>query len=260
MSNQPDNRQDTGWIRTRGAIRVPGGAEQPIREQGGIVTRGALRTRGVLRTRGAPLKTRGASPSVFNVSALLAELRRDINGAREENHSHPEQPGPQGCPGSTPSDVAGESPGLNGPPLSIILHGWPSDSSQAFWAALSGIVHDKDAIWLRGTGSSEDPMALPEHERSLVLDLDQDSDQRVYNNLIGDLVFYPASDPNELESAMAWGQRSEAGQPKVRARAMVIDAKGPRFSLFEKEAKKLGLCLYGWRGNGDEACLELLNT
>lgn len=90
----------------------------------------------------------------------------------------------------------------NGFPLTAVLHGWRTDPAESFLSALRVLVDEKDAIWLIPRDRPH-----PETAAGVVLNLERDTDRRICQNLVADIVFFPADHPIEAEQAQAWEGR-----------------------------------------------------
>lgn len=192
--------------------------------------RGAIRVRGdevgetvgprLVRTRGA-IRTRGAGAA--------SVPRRTGQGTL------------------TLEDLVQELRGqVEGLPLTALLHGWGSQPVQAFLALLLSWLRREDAVWLIPTPGAELPPVPPAVEGAVVLDLGRDTDQRAYRNLVGDLVLFPALEATQVTHITAW---------RRRARAVIVDGRGPHSDTMLRAACEAELMTYRWSG---EAALEEL--
>jgi hypothetical protein len=99
-------------------------------------------------------------------------------------------------------------------------------------------------LWLLPTSDMQRPLASPALAGAVVLDLTRHTDQRTYHNLVGDLIFFPALEAAEATQTTAWQQR---------ARALIVDSRGPQGEAVLQAGCAAGLVTYRWSG---EATLE----
>jgi hypothetical protein len=126
---------------------------------------------------------------------------------------------------------------VGGWPLTILVHGWGSPRADTFVTQLSLFSHKDDAMWLI---PAEDRESLqPLLEEAVLLDMDQDKDQRIYRNLVGDVVFFPASKEDEVKQIEEWQQR---------ARTIVIDGQGTHADMVLRASCDAKLATYRWAG------------
>ena len=104
------------------------------------------------------------------------------------------------------------------PQLTVVFHGCGSDTLKGFYSRLLPCLNHDDAIWFIPAQATRQTVP-PEFRNAVILDLSRDTDRRVYRNLIGDLVFFNASDEAEIAEIESW---------KGRARAIVVDSSGAR--------------------------------
>jgi hypothetical protein len=83
-------------------------------------------------------------------------------------------------------------------PLTALLHGWGIQPVQAFLGLLLSCVRREDALRLIPTTVAQRVPASAAIERTVVLDLARDTDQRTYRNLVGDIVVSPAVEAAEV--------------------------------------------------------------
>jgi len=184
-------------IRTRGAIRTRGGElEGAIPSP--VRTRGAIRTQGAVTAPSPILKVERS----LTLNALIEELREQIGDL----------------------------------PLTVLVHGWGSESAKEFVTTLSPWLQEEDALWLIPAKETQASIAPPEL-RGVTLDLSRDTDQRIYRNLVGDIVFFPALEAPEVTQVAEWQQR---------ARAVVIDGQGPQGDAVLQAGCKVRLMTYRW--------------
>jgi hypothetical protein len=143
-------------------------------------------------------------------------------------------------------------------PLTIIIHGWGGREARHFFETIAPSLGDTDAVWVaplfeRGGGASAtaSPIAPSEFsaahttvvEGAVTLRLDDPggypSDERIYANLFGDLIFFPAAE--RCEEARAAGFRR-------RARAVLVHAEGAFAENVSKAAEAVGLTVCLWPG------------
>lgn len=122
-------------------------------------------------------------------------------------------------------------------PLTALAHGWGSKATIAFVALLSLLFGKEDALWL--IPIQEPQSALPEIAGAVRLDLSRETAQRTYRNLIGDLIFFPALEVTETARVREWQQR---------ARAVVIDSRGPQSDTLLRAGCEAMLITYRWSG------------
>lgn len=124
-----------------------------------------------------------------------------------------------------------------GLPLTLIVHGWGGTSTEEFLKLLKPSLLADDALWFipAGVRTASSTLAF---EGAIVLDLTQEIDRRLYDNLVPDLVFFPAEQEDELERIRGFERRAgpiildgrglvEAGKPRDAAselKARLIDA------------------------------------
>lgn len=129
-------------------------------------------------------------------------------------------------------------------PLTTLVHGWGSQPTKAFLAVLSPLLRREDALWLIPTKEAQISPVPPEIERAVMSDLSRDTDQRTYRNLIGDILFFPALEVAETTQVAEWQQR---------ARAVIIDGRGPQSDAVLWAGCEARLMTYRWSG---ETALE----
>ncbi len=187
----------------------------PVRTRGPIRTRGAQQENvtapQAIRTRGA-IRTSGTAPTPV---AEATTLKSFLNQLREE---------------------------VGGMPLTILVHGWGSTPSDAFYQALAPLLNEQDALWLIPSHASAAPDTINGPGGAVVLDLDQDTPRRTYNNLAGDVVFFPALEEEEAEQAAQW---------KRRAGALIVHSEGPQRETVLQASLNTDSFTYLWFG-GDE--------
>lgn len=124
---------------------------------------------------------------------------------------------------------------VGGLPLTILLHNSRSDLAEHFLKMLSSFLRKADGIWLVPLKETEDTVAPPEIRGAVLLKPTQDTDRRIYDNLIGDLVFFPASDEAEAAQVTTFEQR---------ARAVVVNRSGSSSDTVAKAAIEASLITY----------------
>lgn len=102
-----------------------------------------------------------------------------------------------------------------GLPLTFILHGWGETSAEEFLKLLRPLLQNDDALWL--IPAADAMPSTPASDGAVILDTTRDTDQRIYLNLVPDLVFFPAEDAGELESIQGFGRR---------AGVLILDSRG----------------------------------
>lgn len=125
-------------------------------------------------------------------------------------------------------------------PLTILAHGWEDDAPRAFLGILRKTGRKKDdAVWLiPAENSSSSSESRPEDEGEL-LNLTKPTDQRIYDNLIGDVVFFPGLAEAEIAMAVAL---------KSRARAFIIDDRNPFAEAIKQALGETKTPIFNWAG------------
>ena len=191
----------------------------PIRTLGTIpVSAGEIEThRGAtsVRTRG-PINANQETATVgLDIGTLLGKLRKDVQEM----------------------------------PLTILVHGWGSLSAQEFLTVLSLSLQNDDALWLvpasehgtevQGSGSEETISTTPRAiEGAVMLNLERDTDQRIYANVISDLVFFPGLEDNESVRVTSLTNL---------ARAVLVDSRNPHSNAIVQVGNHT-LTFYKWSG------------
>jgi hypothetical protein len=191
-------------IRTRGPIPKRGARKpQAAALPGAAIPRGAVRTRGAVRIGPAGVPEGPPIP----LARLLLDIREQVGGL----------------------------------PLTLLLHGWGSGSTKAFLASLLPELRarDADSLWLVPLAGRREPHSLPAFDKTVELDMSLGTHLKFYNNLVGDLVFFPAVEEGETESAAAWEER---------ARALIVDERGLLARVVLQAATEAGLIAYRWPG------------
>ena len=81
----------------------------------------------------------------------------------------------------------------NSLPLTILIHGWGYFSTYEFYRMLLlSRLDERDSLWLVLTKSNVEPLPPSTRQGTIVLNLDRPTDNRIYNNINCDLVFFPA--------------------------------------------------------------------
>jgi hypothetical protein len=132
-----------------------------------------------------------------------------------------------------------------GYPLTVVLHGWGSESARDFLTALARILHREDAVWLVPTSSPSGAAPAGIWESAVVLDLASKTDERIYFNLVGDLIFFPGVAENED----IW-----LGEWKRRTRAVVVGGAGAFADAVAWAGISENLRVYRW-SEGEEVAL-----
>ena len=76
-------------------------------------------------------------------------------------------------------------------------------------------------------------------EEAVLLDLTQDMDDRIYRNLIADIVFFPALEDAEVEELANW---------RERIRALIVDGRSLCSGAVLQAGWESGSRAYRWRG------------
>ncbi len=103
----------------------------------------------------------------------------------------------------------------NGMPLTVIIHKWQMQEALSFLAVLSNVLQKWDAIWLVSSSQTQDSpgsdevVNLPTNlvDKVITLDLTGDMERRLFNNLIGDIVFMADARQEDLELIKGFQQR-----------------------------------------------------
>lgn len=171
-----------------------------------IRTRGAVQSRGgrpTIRTRSS-VRTRAAATvqveEKMPLGGLIADLRQRAHGS----------------------------------PLAVLIHGWDTPPAQTCLNAMVSWLDSHDALWLVPAAqieSVEAPTALPE---AVVLHRTRAQDQRIYDNLVVDILFFPEGEPAVLD---AWRQRAEA---------VIVSAAAPGANQLIARAVQNGQVVYRW--------------
>jgi hypothetical protein len=173
-----------------------------------------MRTRGDIRLRGdrAGFATSGAAPMLL--SDLAEQLREELGRL----------------------------------PLTIMIHNWGSESAQTFLDVLDPWLQRGDAIWLIPIEEVKITTPLPELEGVVMLNLNRPIDQRIYSNLLADIVFFPAEDEAEA---------THDAQSMRPSRAILVDRSGTQDAVDTVTARALSLKLVTYLWNGAESVAEL---
>jgi hypothetical protein len=161
-------------IRTRGSIRVRGGASG----EGENVIPRPIRTCGTVRTRGTaavPAQTLKVERSL-TLDNLVRYVRQEVGDL----------------------------------PLTVFVHGWGSQPAWAFLSMLCPLLRKEDALWLIPTKEIPIPPPPSEVEGAVILDVSRETDQRTYRNLVCAIVFFSALEAAEAGQVAEWQQRARA--------------------------------------------------
>jgi predicted dehydrogenase len=132
-------------------------------------------------------------------------------------------------------------------PLTIMIHNWGSTSAQTFLDVLDPWLQRGDAIWLIPIEEMKITTTLPELEGVVMLKLNRPIDQRIYSNILGDLVFFPAEDEAEA---------THDTQFMRPTRAILVDQRGASAAVSTVTAHALSLKLVTYVWNGAESVAE----
>jgi hypothetical protein len=131
---------------------------------------------------------------------------------------------------------------VGGAPLTVLVHGWGTDGPREFLTTLLPLLRREDALWLVPARHAKSQLEEPRLRGAVILNLRNDTHRRTYRNLIGDIVVFPASEPREGEEVGEWRQR---------ARAMIIDGRGPYSDPVLRAACETRLMTYRWVPNAE---------
>jgi hypothetical protein len=197
-------------------IRMPSAIPMRAREASPTSERARVRTRGPIRLYDQSRADESGGPTKISLKALMDRVRADSNGCA----------------------------------LTIVVHGWDSEPTRAFLSLILELFHERslqeeDAIWLV-QGGDKDTLVSPSMEGAVLLSLSSDTesfannDHRIYNNLVGDVVFFSASEAVEADFAASC---------RERARTIVINREGEHKGLIWKEVKDARLIVWLWSGS-----------
>jgi predicted dehydrogenase len=186
-----------------------------------------------------PIRSYGADPRYgrSRIKAIKEPLptRRGISKRRAKRSPHTRQTDPL----TLVELLEKLRKEVNGLPLTILIHNWGSKAAGEFLDALHPKLEDLDAVWLISIDKTKANTPLPEIENVVMLNLSEDTDKHIYNNLVGDVVFYPALN------------RAEAAHDKQfmrLARAIIIDWGAPAVDTVLQAAHGVGALTYLWSG------------
>ena len=163
-----------------------------------------VRTRGAIRTRGAGVAAVTRRP--LTLDAVLLELREQVGYL----------------------------------PLTTLVHGWGSPAAEAFVSLLGPLLRREDAIWMLSSQEAQGTTAPVEAaEGTVLLDLGRDTDQRIYKNLVGDILFFPVLHKAEATQVATWQQR---------ARVLIVDGRGRQRAAVLQAGQAVSLMTYRWLG------------
>lgn len=130
-------------------------------------------------------------------------------------------------------------------PVTVIVQGWGTSSAKEFLDLLANALTSRnDAIWLIPQKEDGHVPATPDRERTVVLDLDEDTDLRIYSNLVPDLIFFPSASDEEIERVRHF---------QGRAHALLIDNRSPRWKTIGDTAYQAELTFFLWSGDNKVA-------
>jgi hypothetical protein len=127
-------------------------------------------------------------------------------------------------------------------PLTLLLHDWGSKPATYFLSLLSTFLRKVDAVWLVISEEMLIQTLPPKMAGAALLKLSQDTDARIYENLVYDIVFFPALDQVEVE---------QVARLKKRSRAIIIDYNSPLNSAVARASFEAMLMTYLWFGQGN---------
>jgi len=164
----------------------------------------SIRTRGAMRTRG----TAGATVTrrASTLDSVLLELREQVGHF----------------------------------PLTVLVHGWGSPAAGAFFSLIGPLLRRDDAVWMLSSQDAQGTTTpIMAEEGVVLLDLRHDTDQRIYNTLVGDVLFFPALHQTEATQVAAWQRR---------ARVLIVDGQGRQRAAVLRAGQAASLMTYRWSG------------
>lgn len=124
-------------------------------------------------------------------------------------------------------------------PLTILVHGWGSPAVGAFFSLLGPLLRRDDAVWMLPGQDAQGTITPSAAEEDVLLDLQSDTDQRIYNNLVGDVLFFPGLHQAEASQVATWQQR---------ARVLIVDGQGRQRTAVLRAGQAASLMTYRWSG------------
>jgi hypothetical protein len=183
-----------------------------------------IRTRGPIRIRReeliGPIRTRGGIRSAPDRGGIRVRGGPAVRGAVQTL--------------SLEKLIADLRKGVGHLPLTVVIHGWGTNPAAAFYDALLPWLRREDALWFVPGGGE-----ISEMEEGVLFDLERETDRRTYDNLVGDILFFPALDESEVERVGGW---------KYRARAVLVDKGGSQKENIIRTGLEIKLMMYGWAG------------
>lgn len=175
----------------------------PVRLRGSIWLRQGVATDTTLHSARlrAPISKPAIRQQPFSIATLIKELRQDVVQF----------------------------------PLTVVIHGWGSDAAFDFYKELGRELHDQDALWLVPADEKTLQTQLPIIQKAMVLQLDRQIDYYTYMNLVGDLVFFSATEAIELGYVPLFRQR---------ARVLISYSGGEYNEHLIRAATNQGLTIY----------------
>jgi hypothetical protein len=136
-------------------------------------------------------------------------------------------------------------------PLTIAIHNWGASSAQEFLDVLSPFIETGDAIWLAPITEMKRSTPLPELEGVVMLNLNRSLDQKLYDNLLADIVFFPGEDQTEAAHDTHFMRL---------ARAVFVDGRKTQSGagIVATHALSRNLITYSW--NGAESVVEFTGS
>jgi hypothetical protein len=141
-------------------------------------------------------------------------------------------------------------------PLTAIIHGWDDQLVRSFLPVLFLSLQSEDALWLIPTSNMDEIATPPAQERAVILNPNRlikepayNADRALYDNLIGDIVFFPALEEAEVRYAAGFQQR---------ARTLIVYRYGPCTDAVIRAGREAGFSPYLWsEGQLLEACSDI---
>jgi hypothetical protein len=125
-------------------------------------------------------------------------------------------------------------------PLTVVVHGWGTPSAREFVDLLTNVLELRnDAIWLIPQEGYPQESAGPNLERIVILDVLDETDMRIYRNLVPDLIYFPAISREEAEKARRFRQCTHS---------VLIDHRGQHWQTVCAEVRETEVSAFLWAG------------